>query len=167
MKKSMDRYFWTPLITLLVGLLSLQIRAQEQTLVFSPTDTGITRSITNWGLDTCWISYDNMLRGLLYMGTNNVTIVRVGFFTDSQLTNNDVSPSDKSQMQTMASYASMATAATKWDMNLASTVDAWYMPGRRLVHQRCEPCLSGSLGAGDRGVPEILQSKHLVRRRIQ
>ncbi len=130
----MDRYFWTPLIALLVALLSWQVKAQEQTLVFSPTDAGITRSITNWGLDTCWISYDNMYRGLLYMGTNNVTIVRVGFFTDSQLTNNDVSPDDKSQMQTMASYASMATAATKWDMNLASTVDPWYISGANRVY---------------------------------
>ncbi|HEX9046419.1 MAG TPA: RICIN domain-containing protein, partial [Verrucomicrobiae bacterium] len=108
--------------------------AQEQTMVFSPTDPGITRSITNWGLDTCWINYDNMQRGLIYMGTNNVTLVRVGFFVDAPLTNNDVTPSDKSTMQTMASYAAMATAATKWDMNLASSVNSWYNSGANAIY---------------------------------
>ncbi len=57
-----------------------------------------------------------MQRGLLYMGTNNVTIVRVGFFVDAPLTNNDVTPADKANMQTDMNLASMATVANRWDM---------------------------------------------------
>src|ERR1044071_8630275 len=113
---------------------STRLHAQDHTLMFSVGDAGVSKTITNWGLDTCWVSYDNMFRGLVYMGTNNVTIVRVGFFVDSQLTNNDVSASDKSTMQTMASYANMATAATKWDLNLASSVQSWYISGANRVY---------------------------------
>jgi hypothetical protein len=91
-------------------------------------------AITNWGLDTCWPNYDNMLRGLIFMGTNNVNIVRVGFFVDAPLTNNDVTPADKSSMQTCANLAAMATAATRWDMNLDSSVNAWYQSGANLVY---------------------------------
>lgn len=108
--------------------------AQDHTVTFSTTDPGVTRSIANWGLDTCWPSYDNMQRGLLYMSTNKVNVVRVGFFVDSQLANNDVSNGDKSNMQTMANYAGMATAATRWDMNLASSVNSWYISGANRVY---------------------------------
>jgi hypothetical protein len=110
------------------------VRAQDHTILFSPTDPGLSRSITNWGLDTCWPSYDNMQRGLIFMGTNNVTIVRVGFFVDAPLTNNDVTPADKTSMQNCANLASMATAATRWDMNLDSSVNSWYQSGANLVY---------------------------------
>lgn len=108
--------------------------AQDHTILFNVADPGVTRAITNWGLDTCWPNYDNMLRGLIYMGTNNVRIVRVGFFVDAPLTNNDVTPADKSNMQTCINLASMATAATKWDMNLDSSLDAWYQSGANVVY---------------------------------
>lgn len=120
---------------LLLSLLAVTpVHAQEHAVVFGPTDPGVTRSITNWGLDTCWPNYDNMQRGLLYMGTNNVNIVRVGFFVDAPLTNNDVTPADKSAMQTDISLASMATAATKLDLNLNSSVSSWYQSGVNTVY---------------------------------
>jgi hypothetical protein len=68
------------------------------------------------------------------MGTNNVNIVRVGFFVDSPLTNNDVTLANKSAMQTCANLAAMATAASRWDMNLDSEVNAWYQSGANLVY---------------------------------
>lgn len=112
----------------------LYAQAQDETILYSVTDPGVTAAITNWGLDTCWPSSDNMQRGLIFMGTNNVTIVRVGFFVDAPLTNNDVTPGDKSSMQTCANLAAMATAATRWDMNLDSSVNAWYQSGANLVY---------------------------------
>jgi len=110
------------------------LRAQDQTVVFSTTDPGITRSITNWGLDTCWANFDNMQRGLIFMGTNNVNLIRVGFFVDAQLTNNDVTSADKSAMQTCINLANMATSATRWDMNLNTGVNAWYISGANTVY---------------------------------
>ncbi len=124
---------------LLVALVTLvfagSLRAQDHTILFSPTDPGVTRSITNWGLDTCWPSFDNMQRGLIFMGTNNVKIVRVGYVVDAPLTNNDLSASQKAALQTHANLAHMATAATRWDLNMASSsVDPWYQSGTSTVY---------------------------------
>ena len=122
------------LVVLFLPVLTSPLRAQDHTILFSPTDPGVTRSITNWGLDTCWPSFDNMQRGLIFMGTNNVNIVRVGFTVDAPLTNNDISTSQKATLQTCANLAGMATAATRWDMNLASSVHTWYQSGANLVY---------------------------------
>jgi hypothetical protein len=125
-----------PLSALIIwsALLASPVRAQDHTIAFSTSDAGVSTVITNWGLDTCWPNFDNMQRGLIYMGTNNVKIVRVGFFVDAPLTNNDVTPADKSSMQTCANLAAMATAATRWDMNLDSSVNVWYQSGANLVY---------------------------------
>src|SRR5450756_699725 len=114
--------------------IAITARAQDHTILFSVSDAGVSKAITNWGLDTCWANFDNMQRGLIYMGTNNVTIVRVGFTVDSPLTNNDISPADKSALLTCSNLASMATAATKWDMNLLFPVDAWYESSSSTVY---------------------------------
>jgi hypothetical protein len=108
--------------------------AQDHTIAFSTADAGVTRAITNWGLDTCWQSFDNMQRGLIFMGTNNVKIVRVGFTVDSPLTNNDVSPADKTNLLICANYANMATGAAKWDMNELTGVNSWYQNGSGTVY---------------------------------
>jgi len=124
--------------TFLVALVALMfagsLRAQDHTILFSPTDAGVTRSITNWGLDTCWPSFNNMQRGLIFMGTNNVNIVRVGFVVDAPLTNSDISATQKAALQTHANLANMATAATRWDMNWASTNHPWYQSGANTVY---------------------------------
>lgn len=123
-----------PFIALvLVLLVATPVRAQNL-VTYSTSAPGVSRAITNWGLDTCWASSDNMQRGLIFMGTNNVNIVRVGFFADSPLTNNDVTPSDKSAMQTCINLAGMATAAKKWDINLNTSVNPWYTNGVNTVY---------------------------------
>ncbi|HEX7652979.1 MAG TPA: hypothetical protein VF607_05700, partial [Verrucomicrobiae bacterium] len=75
-------------LLLCLAFLPVVSPAQDHTIVYGTADTGTSTVATNWGLDTCWASFDNMQRGLLYMGTNNVTVVRVGFFVDAPLTNN-------------------------------------------------------------------------------
>ena len=123
------------MVLLLLPYVALTLaRAQDHTILYNISDPGINRGITNWGLDTCWASFDNMQRGLIYMGTNNVNVVRVGFFVDAPLTNNDVTPGDKSTMQTDINLAGMATAATRWDMNWDSSVNAWYQTGANTVY---------------------------------
>ena len=121
------------IVSVLVLLAGASGRAQNL-VTYSTSAPGAKYAITNWGLDTCWASFDNMQRGLIFMGTNNVNIVRVGFFVDAPLTNNDVTPSDKSAMQTCINYASMATAATKWDLNLNTGVHSWYSNGVNRVY---------------------------------
>lgn len=133
--RRLARFRPTAAFALLLALgLAGSVRAQDRTILFSVSDPGTTAAITNWGLDTCWPSFDNLQRGLIFMGTNNVNIVRVGFFVDAPLTNNDVTPADKSAMQTDLNLAGMATAATRWDLNLDSSVNAWYQSGANTVY---------------------------------
>jgi hypothetical protein len=108
--------------------------AQDHTVLFNPSDPGVTRSLTNWGLDTCWPSYDNMRRGLIFMGSNNVNMVRVGYVVDAPLTNNDLSASQKAALQNHADLAAMAGPNARWDLNHASSVDPWYQSGAGTVY---------------------------------
>src|SRR5437899_8509809 len=90
-----------------IGLLffATALQAQDHTMLFSTGDPGVSKAITNWGLDTTWTSSDNMQRGLIFMGTNKVTLVRVGFLANAPLTNNDISPAQKATLQSMANVA--------------------------------------------------------------
>ncbi len=122
----------------LLGLFALvlghPVRAQDHAVLFSTSNAGVSMAITNWGLDTCWANSDNMLRGLIFMGTNNVNIVRVGFVVDAPLTNGDISASQKATLQNMANLAAMANPTARWDMNVAGNVDPWYQSGADLVY---------------------------------
>jgi hypothetical protein len=117
-------------------VLTGSVHAQDHTVLFSVTDPGANRAITNWGLDTTWTDANNMQRGLIFMGTNNVNIVRVGFLANAPLTNNDISPSQKSTLQDMANLAHMASPNAQWDMSHATGagVDPWYQSGAGTVY---------------------------------
>jgi len=77
-----------------------------------------------------------MQRGLIFMGTNKVTMVRVGFLANAPLTNNDISPAQKATLQSMANVAAMAGANALWDMSSATGagVDPWYQSGAGMVY---------------------------------
>lgn len=111
-------------------------RAQDHTILFSVTDPGVTAAITNWGLDTTWTSSDNMQRGLIFMGTNNVNVVRVGFLVNAPLTNNDISPAQKLTLQSMINVAAMAKSSALWDLCVSTGdgVDPSYQNGSGRVH---------------------------------
>jgi hypothetical protein len=112
------------------------IPAQDHTILFNTSDPGVSRAVTNWGLDTGWASYDNMRRGLTFMGTNNVTLVQVVFEMNAPLTNNDISPAQKSDLANMVNLASMATSATRWNLSsgTGAGVDPWYQNGAGQVY---------------------------------
>jgi hypothetical protein len=125
---------WQLILALL--LFARIIQAQDHTILFSTSDPGLTRAITNWGLDTTWTSSDNMQRGLIFMGTNNVTMVRVGFLANAPLTNNDISPAQKATLQGMANVAAMAGPNALWDISSATGagVDPWYQSGAGTIY---------------------------------
>jgi hypothetical protein len=122
------------IILMAVFIFGQALHAQDHTILFSTSDAGISKPITNWGLDTCWPNYDNMRRGLIFMGSNNVNLVRVGFVVDAPLTNNDLSTSQKATLQNMANLAAMAGPNARWDINHASNVDSWYQSGAGTVY---------------------------------
>ncbi len=127
---------WGAVAVLFALVLASPVRAQDHTLVFSTSDPGVSTAITNWGLDTTWVDSDNVQRGLIFMGTNNVNVVRVGFLANAPLTNNDISTAQKATLQSMASLAAMASTNAVWDMSSATGagVDSWYQSGAGTVY---------------------------------
>jgi hypothetical protein len=65
------------LFTLFAAASRVLLQAQDHTVPFSTGDPGVTKAIVNWGLDVTWPNPDNMRRGLIFMGTNQVDLVRV------------------------------------------------------------------------------------------
>jgi hypothetical protein len=110
--------------------------AQDHTVLFGVSDAGVGRPITNWGLDTGWANYDNMQRGLIFMGTNNVNVVQVVFEMNAPLTNNDLTPAQKADLTNMMNLASMATSATRWNLSCGTGagVDPSYQSGTGTVY---------------------------------
>ena len=123
-------------VVFLVIALARSARAQDHTVVFSTTDPGVTQSITNWGLDSGWPSFDNMQRGLIFMGTNTVNLVQVAFEMNAPLTNNDLTPSQKADLTNMVNLASMTSTNARWIMSsgTGAGVDASFQSGTETVY---------------------------------
>jgi fibronectin type 3 domain-containing protein len=130
--------FWRLGVFVVLFALNLAgpLRAQDHTVVFSTTDPGVTRSITNWGLDTGWANYDNMHRGLIFMGTNTVNLVQVAFEVNAPLTNNDISPAQRADLTNMVNLASQTSTNARWILSCGTGagVDASYQSGGGLVN---------------------------------
>jgi hypothetical protein len=58
------------------------------TLYFSPSDVGVTKSVAEWGVDTAWPSSDNVRLSVAHMGQSNVDVVRLTFYTEHALIDN-------------------------------------------------------------------------------
>src|SRR5262245_6333322 len=128
---------WTILLALAGPL-----NAQDQTVLFSVTAPGVSKVITNWGLDVTWANYDNMRRGLTFMGTNEVDMVRVAFLANAPVTNgvngNDLSAAQKADLSNMAGLANMAGAAKPWTFSsgTGAGVDSWFKSGGDVIPSR-------------------------------
>jgi hypothetical protein len=130
--------FWrSSAFVILVALaLTSTVCAQDHTVVFNTADPGVNRGITNWGLDTGWPNFDNMQRGLIFMGTNTVNLVQVAFEMNAPLTNNDISPSQKADLTNMVTLASMTSTGARWIMSsgTGAGVDSSYQSGTGTVY---------------------------------
>ncbi|HWW01894.1 MAG TPA: LamG-like jellyroll fold domain-containing protein [Candidatus Acidoferrum sp.] len=117
-------------------VLASPVRAQDHTVLFSTADPGVSRAITNWGLDTGWPSFDNMQRGLIFMGTNTVNLVQVAFEVNAPLTNNDLSRAQKADLTNMVNLASMTSTNARWIMSsgTGAGVDPSYQSGTGTVY---------------------------------
>jgi hypothetical protein len=91
------------MILCLFGFQFVQIKAQiisssynltaqpipDRSVYFCVTDTGISKPI-NFGLDLAWLDEGNIRRGITFMGTDRVKIVRSSFTPTSALENGDL-----------------------------------------------------------------------------
>lgn len=136
MRKFRDTYIVTA-ISALFCFFSLDIiQAQDETVLFSPTAPGVTRAITNWGIDTGATSFDDVQRSLIFMGTNTVNMLQVAFAMDEPLTNGNISPLDEPYLADMVSLASMISPNARWIMSSATGngVNSYYISGANTVY---------------------------------
>lgn len=75
---------------LLAFLLPGQLSGQDNTLFFETEDPGEYKGIELWGLDTAWLSRDNVRRGAVFMGQPQVDVIRFSFTGDWPLLNGDL-----------------------------------------------------------------------------
>ncbi len=71
-------------VTLAVSLLCIGSLASTpaqavNTVNFSVSAAGTTKSVADWGVDTAWPSYDNVRQSIASMGAGNVDSIRVTF----------------------------------------------------------------------------------------
>lgn len=57
--------------------------AQDRPVAFSTSDSGVSKAIATWGLDTAWLSGDNVRRGAIFMGQPQVDVIRFSFTGDT------------------------------------------------------------------------------------
>ena len=116
-------------------VISNPVRAQDRTILFSPTDAGVTRAITNWGLDTAWYSEDNVRRGAAFMGSNRVDVVRMSFTPTAALVGGDLPANEIAILTNRLNWVKKwANSATTVCINEDSpTVDAWFKLGNGYI----------------------------------
>jgi hypothetical protein len=105
------------------------------TVYFSPSDIGVTKSVAEWGIDTAWPSYDNVRQSIQNMGVGNVDVVRLNFYPDQALVTNSggtyaLNATAKGYIDNQLSLA--ALAGTNKPLALLPTVgttDGMYLSG--------------------------------------
>ncbi|MFI8378311.1 LamG-like jellyroll fold domain-containing protein [Leeuwenhoekiella sp. NPDC079379] len=87
--------------------------AADRSLVFDVTASGIATPI-DWGLDTAWRSRENLLRGLGFIGADQVDLVRFVFNPAAALTDDgDISGSRIDDLNVRFEYLDLTGADTK------------------------------------------------------
>jgi hypothetical protein len=112
-----------------------RLHAQDRTILFGPTDPGVPRSLTNWGLDTAWYSEDNVRRGATFMGSNRVDVVRISFTPTAALVGGDLPANEIAILTNRLNWVKKwANPATTVCINEDSpTVDAWFKLGNGYI----------------------------------
>ncbi len=120
-----------PLGATLALALASSAFAQDRTLAFGVADAGISKSITEWGLDTAWPSYDNMRRGILYMGADQVDVVRVAFPVNAAPVNGALAATQLADLTNRVNLANLAGAGKPVTLtpDNGAGIDAWFRNG--------------------------------------
>jgi hypothetical protein len=74
----------TVVVLSLCSQLPMAARAVN-TVYFSTSDAGVSKSVATWGVDTAWPNYDNVRLSIANIGQNNVEVVRLPVFADQPL----------------------------------------------------------------------------------
>lgn len=61
----------------------------DRTIYYNVTDAGVPKPVT-WGLDLAWLSETNIRRGIAFMGTDRVSLIRSSFIPTQPLNNGEL-----------------------------------------------------------------------------
>lgn len=107
------------------------------TIEFRTDAKGKKVPLTHWGLDTAWPVPDHVRRGMMYMGKENLDIIRVSFPIDQPLVNGELPASKDSHFTDRLEIAKIAG-----DLPLTMLPDTekgvhpWYKNGRDVDPQK-------------------------------
>ena len=112
--------------------------AQDRTVLFGTADAGVSKAITEWGLDTAWPSYNNMRRGVIYMGQDQVDLVRVVFPMNAPVVGGNLTTAQLDDVAYRVSLANLAGANKPLAMtaDTGAGVDPWFKNGAQIVPSR-------------------------------
>lgn len=112
--------------------------AQNHTVLFNTSDPGVTKSIGTWGMDTTWANYDNMRDGMIFMGSNQVNVIRVGFVVKDALdVNGQLSAAAKSDLDAEKNVANSAgNKPWMFSPTTEAGVNAWFKNGSDVIPAR-------------------------------
>ena len=92
----------------LFSLIPLTVSAQN-TVYFSTSAAGATKSIAQWGVEVVDGNPDNMRQSVENMGANNINVIAANFFVDQPLqANGQVAAADQSALNFQLTYAAAA-----------------------------------------------------------
>lgn len=98
----------------------------DRSLVFNLSDSGKHTPIL-WGLDTAWPSRENMLRGIAFMGSENIYLVRASFQPTLPLVNDDLQSQQVIDLNNRLSLINLTGSDTKVALNCDHpSVHGWY-----------------------------------------
>ena len=130
------------LITLaIIGLIDSEIHAQtststsnnlkvtaatDETVLYNVGDSGVAKHLL-FGLDTAWPSEENIKRGITYMGTENIDIVRASFQPTHPLLNGDLQQKQIDSLNIRLRLINLIGKNVKVALNDDPlSVDSWY-----------------------------------------
>lgn len=122
-----------------------QDETQPRTLIFSTQAPGQKSRLTRWGYDTAWANPDNVKRSILYMGKDNVDVVRVSFPTTEPLVDGDLPASKMDHFKTRLELAKLA-GDKPWTMlpDMEAGVSPYYKDGTRIIPKRWVQLMAAS-----------------------
>lgn len=110
---------------------------KSHTVYFDTSDKGETLSLTHWGLDTAWPEPNHIRRGLLFMGDDQVDIIRVSFPINTPLVNGDLPASKDEHFKVRLAMAKL-TGDKPFTMlpDTEAGVHPWYKNGKDVIPER-------------------------------
>lgn len=135
---------------LAIVLLTLtSTHAQDRTLLFGTSDTGVSKPITEWGADTAWPDRANMVRSIAFMGIGEIDLVRATFPMNAALTSGQLTATQLADIANRVQLANLAGANKPLTLtaDTGAGVDPWFKSGAQVIPSRWVETITAAVRA--------------------